>query len=488
MPLDFDTLVSLRRTHPAWGLLAARHAPLVASFLERAFVRDNVRVLAEPDLVEALEDALYRRRDVDGQSAWPKRAADYLADWANPENGWLRRYYRDGTDEPQYDLTPSTEKAIAWLEGLSARQFVGTESRLLTVFELLRQIAAGTDTDPASRRAELLARRAAVDAELAALERGELPLLDDTAVRDRFQQFASTARELLADFREVEENFRKLDRAVRERVARHTGGRGDLLGEILGERDAITGTDQGRSFRAFWDFLMSSARQEELGELLDVVLALPAVAAGEPDRRLRRVHHDWLEAGEHTQRTVAALSRQLRQFMDDQAFVENRRIVELVRHIESTALDLRQSPPTGSLAAIDALRPDIRLPMERPLHVPRRRPELDSRIVLGEASSESTGELFAGIAIDREALAHHARRTLQRDGQASLGSLVRERPLEHGLAELVTWLELADRRFDTVTDEAITERIRWRQPAEAAIEREATLPRIVFVAPRGGSA
>lgn len=487
MPLDFDTLASLRRNHPAWGLLAARHAPLVASFLERAFVRDNVRVLAEPDLVEALEDALYQRREADGRDAWPKRAVDYLADWARPENGWLRRYYRDGTDEPQYDLTPSTEKAIAWLEGLSARQFVGTESRLLTVFELLRQIAAGSDTDPDSRRAELLARRAAVDAELEALDRGDLPLLDDTAVRDRFQQFAATARELLSDFREVEDNFRKLDRAVRERVARHAGGRGDLLGEILGERDVITGTDQGRSFRAFWDFLMSSARQEELGELLDVVLALPAVAEGAPDRRLRRVHHDWLEAGEHTQRTVAALSRQLRQFMDDQAFVENRRIVELVRRIESTALDVRDAPPAGSLAAIDALRPGIELPMERPLHVPRRRPELDSRIDLGDASAESTGELFAGIAIDRESLAHHARSTLQRDGQASLGRLVEARPLSHGLAELVTWLELADRSFDTVTDEAVTERIRWRLPAEA-VEREATLPRIVFVAPRGASA
>jgi hypothetical protein len=36
------------------------------------------------------------------------------------------------------------------------------------------------------------------------------------------------------------------------------------------------------------------------------------------------VHHDWLEAGEHTQRTVAQLSQQLRRFLDDRAFLENR--------------------------------------------------------------------------------------------------------------------------------------------------------------------
>lgn len=37
-----------------------------------------------------------------------------------------------------------------------------------------------------------------------------------------------------------------------------------------------------RSFRAFWDFLMSSRRQEGLSERLDQVLALPAVVALRP--------------------------------------------------------------------------------------------------------------------------------------------------------------------------------------------------------------
>ncbi len=41
-----------------------------------------------------------------------------------------------------------------------------------------------------------------------------MPMLDGTAVRDRYQQFSVTARELLADFRQVEENFRKLDRQL----------------------------------------------------------------------------------------------------------------------------------------------------------------------------------------------------------------------------------------------------------------------------------
>src|SRR5690606_10532322 len=111
-----------------------------------------------------------------------------------------------------------------------------------------------------------------------------------------------------------------LDRRVRERIALWDGAKGALLEEIMGERDAIADSDQGKSFRAFWDFLMSSRRQEELSELLARVLALPPVADLKPDPRTRRVHYDWLEAGEHTQRTVAQLSQQLRRFLDDQAW------------------------------------------------------------------------------------------------------------------------------------------------------------------------
>ena len=83
-------------------------------------------------------------------------------------------------------------------------------------------------------------------------------------VRDRFLQFIQLARDLLADFREVESNFRKLDRTVRERIALWEGSKAALLEEIMGERDAIAESDEGKSFRAFWDFLMSPARQEEL--------------------------------------------------------------------------------------------------------------------------------------------------------------------------------------------------------------------------------
>src|SRR4029079_5992466 len=96
-------------------------------------------------------------------------------------------------------------------------------------------------------------------------------LLDSSAVRDRYQQFSATARELLADFREVEENFRKLDRHLREKITGWRGGKGELLDDVLGSRETIAGSDQGKSFRGFYDFLLSPARQEEARRLIDTL-------------------------------------------------------------------------------------------------------------------------------------------------------------------------------------------------------------------------
>jgi len=489
--LDFTTLDALRTHHPAWRLLRSDHAPLVAGFLQRVFVAPNVRVMAAADLAEMLEDELYTLRERLGSEVFPKPALDYLNDWASPEKGWLRKYYGQGSDEPQFDLTPATEKAIAWLGTLAERSFVGTASRLLTLFELLKQMMEGSETDPAKRIAELHKRRDDIDAEIDRMRAGDVPLLDDTALKERFVQFTQLARELLTDFREVEHNFRLLDRRVRERIALWDGAKGALLEEIMGERDAIADSDQGRSFRAFWDFLMSSRRQEELSELLTGVLALPPVVELQPDARTRRVHYDWLEAGEHTQRTVAQLSMQLRRFLDDQAWLENRRIMDILRGIEAKAVALRDQvdhwPPAGEVTSIAQAAADIDLPMERPLYTPAIRPVIaDIELESGEPEMDAA-VLYQQVVIDRGQLAHHIRHALQARTQVTLRELTEMRPLQQGLAELVAYLQLGSDVFKAVVDENAVEIITWQSIARESTAgsemttRRARLPRVIFV-------
>lgn len=65
---------------------------------------------------------------------------------------------------------------------------------------------------------------------------------------------------------------------------------------------------------------------------------------------------------------------QLRRFLDDQAWLENRRIMDLLRGIEAKALAVREVQPAGEFMELDEASPSIDLPLERPLHSPPIRP------------------------------------------------------------------------------------------------------------------
>jgi hypothetical protein len=276
----------------------------------------------------------------------------------------------------------------------------------------------------------------------------------------------------------VEHNFRGLDRRVRERITLWDGSKGALLQEILGERDSIAESDQGRSFRAFWDFLMSRERQDELTQLLDRVLQLEPVAAMAPDPRFKRVHYDWLEAGEHAQRTVALLSQQLRRFLDDQAYLENRRIMDILRSIEAGALAVRTQPPAGDFMHIDETSPTIELPMERPLYTPPFKLRLDAGTIVAGDEDVDAAALFSQFIVDKAALAQHVRQSLQQRSQVTLPELLTGRPLEKGLAELMAYLSLAAEPGRAVIDDTVQDTVAWM--SFSGQRKQAHLPRVIF--------
>jgi len=478
--MDYRTLETLRRKHPAWRLLVADHAPLIVSFLHDTFIRPNVRTLSRAELVSRLEDHLFSLRADCGDETFPRSATQYLDHWASDEHAWLRKYYPPNNDEVHFDITPATEKAIDWVVGLDQRRFVGTESRLMTIFDLLHQLVQGTEMDPWVRIKELERRKEEIESEIQHIRDGALYVLDATRIKERFQQIATTARGLLSDFREVEQNFRDLDRAVRGRIATWDGGKAVLLDEIFGERDTIADSDQGKSFRAFWDFLMSPSRQDELTKLLSRVFELAPVQELVPDRRLMRIHYDWVQAGEVTQRTVARLSEQLRRYLDDKAWQDNRRIMKLVRDIEQRALAMRDARPDRPVAELDEPAPDIALVMDRPLFTPPLRPQIDE-IAANAVEDVPSDALFNNVYVDKERLAGQIRRALQTRSQISLVELVQAHPLEQGLAELVAYMSLAAADGASIIDDARRQTLNWTDD-EGTI-RQGTLPLVVFCRP-----
>ncbi len=149
--MDVDAIEHLRQTHAAWRLLAADHAAVVLAFCDALFVRPNRRGMPAAELVAALDGFLADLRERHGPDHYPKPARQYLDDWAGPERGFLRKYYPASGAEAAFDLTPATEKALEWVKSLLPPPFVGTESRLLALFDLLRDLSIGGEADPHAR-------------------------------------------------------------------------------------------------------------------------------------------------------------------------------------------------------------------------------------------------------------------------------------------------------------------------------------------------
>ena len=426
--------------NPAVRLLRKDSAPLIIAFLWAAFRERRQASYGGRDLTTLLSDFLFSANEVEVR--YPRPARDYLESWT--ADGFLRQFYEDRAEEATFELTPAGEQALQWIAELDRREFVGAESRLLQVFDQLRELAEGTTQDQERRGEQLLARRAEIDRQLQALAEGELDRLDDTRIRERFFLAEETATKLLADFRQIEDNFRRLNAAAREELIVQSTDRGTVLAEIFNGREAILDTDQGRTFAAFWVFLMDQNRRDDLRRFLDQIFAQPELAAYRRGSFLHRMEHDLTDAGTRVIRTTDRLVEQLRRFLQSRAFLENQRTAQLITDIEQLAIAVKKDPPTQRRFATVEGKAKVNLTMDRGPFVPPDRLELpDGPPAAGRADTVVTDALFDQLYVDPAVLKGRLEVLLRDRDQITLGEVVAAMPPERGLSELIAYFGIA---------------------------------------------
>ena len=441
--MSFEFLELLRKQNSAWRLLASQQAPMAAAFLYKEFIAENRRMIAEQELIGRMENFVERINQGRDERIFPRTAKEYLDEWSDDEHGWLRKFYPSGHDEPHFDITSLAQKAIEWLLSLRQQTFIGTESRLITVFDLLHQIAERSESNPELRLAELERRKAELEQEISRVKTGKVELLDDTQVKERFWQAMTIAREIMSDFRAVEQNFRDLDRSMREKIAIWNKGKGELLATFFNEQDGINQSEQGKSFSAFWNYLMSTESQEDFQTTIEKVLALQAVKELAAEQNVRHINADWVNAGAHVQETVAVLSEQLRRYVDENFLEEERRISQIIQEIESKAVAVHNNMPKNWELVIDGITPELSLPLDRPLFTPPQRPEIRDDVITAGDENISTEELFTQVYVDKDKLKDRIGFLLQAQNSISLSEIIEHYPLELGLSELITYMVIA---------------------------------------------
>jgi hypothetical protein len=374
---------------------------------------------------------------------------------------------------------------------------VGTEARLLPLYRLLQEIVQNTEEAPEVRIAELEQQKHKIDQKIARIRSGVVEAFDSTRIKERWFEAEDTARKLLSDFRQVEYNFRALDQEVREMITLSDKNKGDLLDEIFHQQNYIHDSEQGKSFSAFWEFLMSPNRQEELEHLTTTALEQTALKNIEDADFLRYIGFSLLDAGQKVFQTNAQLVEQLRKYLADQAWLENKRILEIVRNIEKSTIALnkqeQQSTQPLLLAPfqVDQAKVAVRLVMEQMLFSPKRKIKLTRRKIEAVDETVDVSVLYQQQWVDEIQLKKNIRRLLQTQQQISLTQVLQTYPLKQGLAELVAYLNIATKRKHTVIDDSTREQlILHKEPQTTATvtqhdlltvsERVAQIPKIIF--------
>lgn len=208
--------------HKAVKLLRKQHAPLIIGFLWMAFRGSHRHTYGSRELTTLLADYLYAANEV--EELYPRPARFYLEEWTG--EGFLRQFYEQQEEEATFELTPSAERALLWISELDRREFVGAESRLLQVFQMLQDLVYGSSEDKELRLTRLRRQREEIDKQIQAIEDGTLAPLDATAMRERYALIEESATKLLSDFRQIEENFRDLNARARQEQITNQAGRG----------------------------------------------------------------------------------------------------------------------------------------------------------------------------------------------------------------------------------------------------------------------
>lgn len=481
--MDHDQLVFDLKNAPSLKLLRRDHAALIISFLHRAFRGAQAVSLPLDDLTERL-DAYLELLGENHPGLYPLAAAAYLKQWSGDDYQLLRVTTR-GSDTPMVELTAEAERAIGWAEERHRREFVSTESRLRSIVLLLDEIVAKSTEDVAARLAQLEAQRDAIQQEIDQIRAsGQVIPATSTAIKERFLLAGELARQMSRDFAEVEQNFRAIARALQERQLQPGARKGELVGYMLDADAELRESDQGRSFYAFWEFLMSPSRQDALAGTLDAIYRLPALGDLASDQPLlRRLTRALIDAGEKIVQSNYRLAEQVRRMLDDRTLAESRRAAELIAEIKQHALRCAERPPEAEAFLELEGPPEVQLVMERPLWEPRAEVQLDLAPLL-EAASElddaSLHELYRQFYVDEGLLRRQIETLLEERPHCTLGEVLERFPARKGLAEILGYLAIAASDARHQIDLATADALTLPAAADLGAPRLLRLPRVVF--------
>lgn len=484
--MDFNAITVLHKTDPAIQALRKEWLPLAVSFLHYVFKQKH-EVLLSQDIFRERLDAYIEHVNtaLTDENQFRHQASYYLDRWSR-EDDLIRIRSRD--DGYVVQLSPHAERLIGWFEEMQNRGMIGTESRLRNILSLLDEVVTRSTEDIEKRLQQLYERRDVIDAEIARIEETQqVDGLTDVQIRERLDHISGMASQLLRDFSLVEERFREMARTIQQAQLDPAARRGDILGTALDADEQLEESDEGQSFRAFYELLTHPEQRESFDGLIGAVYDMPRLTPFVAENAvLQRLTSHLLDAGERVNQSNQRLAEHLRRVVDTRNIIESRRVQTLAQEIkyaisqlEDAIVPLMSTSTRRPFHTIEG-EPDIELPLERPLFDPpeqvksTERPRAASSLI----DDEALIDLYDTFYIDDTMLHERIERLLMSRAEVTLAELITSYPVEQGMAEVIAYLQIAarDPRHNIDRTALDTVMIRTRD----GNERQIDVPRIIY--------
>lgn len=480
-------------------LLCSKNPALIISFFYKTFreehkhiilseqfevlLADYIRMQAENGsniIIDSSEEENANELTVKTAEA---RAHFLVNKWCSDEIAYIRRYHNDRR-EPVVELSASVDRVLTWLENMNAQTFVGTESRFQDILHKLQELAENATQNTEKRIEELKKRKADIEVQLKKIkETGKAEIYTPVQLMERLSEVSRASRELLTDFKQVEENFKVILADIYKKQATQSS-KGEILGYALDANHEMNETPQGQSFTAFWRFLAADAGKNQINTLTRTILEQTSrLGIKWTDKSLLHLKKDLQNAGGKIISENHTLAGKLNRVLLSQNISEHKRLMELISEIKNKCFQLADNPPDESSFMWTQTKALLNFPQARQMTLPQITEEFEA---LSSFDNETVHELIANSGIfnqfyvDEQLLQQKidTYRNMYSGQQFSLMQLLEKFPLEKGLAEILTYFSLASKQNATSIIENATETISYLRDDKRV---EIRIPKLIFV-------
>lgn len=436
---------SILNDSPSVELLRSRNRELIFDFFLTTFNKDRSNISFENillSLTDFISDHNVSLEETESNiiDTFEIKAKNAIREWTN--KGFLTNYKNENGDV-FYELSPHTNKTINWIYSLEKKEFVGAESKFKDIFNKLKELVEFTNEDIEKRIEILEDKKLSIEQEIKQLKIGEdVKVFEAHEIIPRFQQLTFSAKELLSDFKEVEDNFKNITKDIYQKHTDENLTKSDILTFTFDALDDLKESYQGKSFYAFWRFLMDRNLQEEWYTLTDELYKTLA-EKGIPinDTFLKGMKNYLHTSGNKVYQANDKMAEKLSRIIRENDNSEKKLSKKVIQEIKNYLSEISKTKKRPNLSIEVELNSNINIPFDKRLTFePKEEITYNKKPKLAEndiSQSNQLNKIFKENVIDKNLLRTRIKEILKSKSQTTLNEVIEHYGgIEKGLPEL----------------------------------------------------